>query len=238
MVDEGKEFLIRLTNRQREVLKALVELYMQNNRPISYGEIAQALQISRWTAYDIMQSIFRKGFVKIYYKPKRGPGRTEVLFIPKECAISIVSEPDSQKKSVFVRRLILNYIKKTETMGADKVIEHLVLNIMKERNPSSILLYTTALATVASTLTNDELQANLNLPFVFSSDINPPVIVSLIVEMNLAFSKKLVQFLNVFAKVNASLEELVSKFRENLYLAPSSSHRKILEFFRSFYNIK
>jgi LexA DNA binding domain len=73
-----------LTRRQRDVLARLQELYSEKGRPIHYSDLAQRLGINRFSAYDMLKVLERKGAVGSQYVLSKlsGPGRPEVTFYP------------------------------------------------------------------------------------------------------------------------------------------------------------
>ena len=76
-----------LTERRRQFLETLKTLYEKNKRPIHYAEVAKELSVSPATAYDIMQILYKEGYIDAVYlensvKNKKGRGR--IFFKPKE----------------------------------------------------------------------------------------------------------------------------------------------------------
>lgn len=81
-----------LTERRRQFLEELKELYEKYNRPIHYVELARKLSVSPATAYDILKILHKDGYVEAVYlensiKNKKGRGR--VFFKPKDKDIEI-----------------------------------------------------------------------------------------------------------------------------------------------------
>ncbi|HXK70043.1 MAG TPA: hypothetical protein PK455_01905 [Caldisericia bacterium] len=77
----------KLTNRQIECMKALISIYNTKNEPIHYSDLAPILKISKWSTYDLLKTLERKGLVKPVYKEldtKRPTkkGRRAVFFVP------------------------------------------------------------------------------------------------------------------------------------------------------------
>lgn len=73
-----------LTNRRVEFLKTLVDLSNQKDEPVHYTDVAEAMGISKWTAYDILKELEKHGFVKAkyYLNEDRNQGRSMLMFIP------------------------------------------------------------------------------------------------------------------------------------------------------------
>lgn len=81
-----------LTERRKQFLEELKELYEKYNRPIHYVELAKKLSVSPATAYDILKILLKDGYVEAIYlensiKNKKGRGR--VFFKPKDKNIEI-----------------------------------------------------------------------------------------------------------------------------------------------------
>lgn len=76
---------MKLTRRQEEFIKNLIDLSTELNGPIHYSILADRLGVSPFTAYDMLCVLEEKGMVKSEYHlaaDKSGPGRAERLFCP------------------------------------------------------------------------------------------------------------------------------------------------------------
>lgn len=73
-----------LTRRQQDALAKLQELYRQEGHSIHYTDLAQRLGISRFSAYDMLKVLEKKGAVGSEYVLGKvtGPGRPAVGFYP------------------------------------------------------------------------------------------------------------------------------------------------------------
>lgn len=74
-----------LTRRRRDFLAALITLYEHDGQPVHYSKVANALKVSRWTAYDILRQLEQDGYLEAVYetgREERGPGRTLVFYKP------------------------------------------------------------------------------------------------------------------------------------------------------------
>lgn len=74
-----------LTERQRQVLDHLRRLYRRVRRAVPYAELADSLGVSKWSAYDMMQTLEQKGMVRREYVLRGGrsrSGRSRVAFRP------------------------------------------------------------------------------------------------------------------------------------------------------------
>lgn len=82
-----------LTKRRRQFLRKLVDLYHATKLPIHYEELASALDVSKWTAYDMLKAIEKMGLLTRCYGSNRGEGgRSQVLFVPTAHAEELCKE--------------------------------------------------------------------------------------------------------------------------------------------------
>lgn len=80
---------MKLTRRQEEFIKKLLELSNEMDGPIHYSVLAERLGVSPFTAYDMLRLLEEKKLVTSEYhlaSNKSGPGRAERVFYPTETA--------------------------------------------------------------------------------------------------------------------------------------------------------
>jgi len=76
---------MKLTPRQRDFLDKLLDLYRELRRPIHYTEIAEKLGVNKFSAYDMLRVLERKGLAASEYVLAgrgAGPGRSMIVFYP------------------------------------------------------------------------------------------------------------------------------------------------------------
>ncbi|MCX7845488.1 MAG: hypothetical protein N2312_02640 [Dictyoglomaceae bacterium] len=74
-----------ITERRRQFLEALKELYKTKKRPVHYYEVAKEIKVSPATAYDILQLLLREGYIKSEYEENiKKKGRRKVFYKPIE----------------------------------------------------------------------------------------------------------------------------------------------------------
>lgn len=85
----------RLTARQRAFLDKLLELYREHKGPVHYSDVAERLGVNRFSAYDMLKVLEKKGFASSSYTlrstapaaaGRSGPGRSMVVFAPTSLA--------------------------------------------------------------------------------------------------------------------------------------------------------
>lgn len=81
----------KLTARQRAFLDKLLELYQEHRGPVHYSDLAERLGVNRFSAYDMLKVLEKKGFASSSYALRSatpmasehpGPGRSMVVFAP------------------------------------------------------------------------------------------------------------------------------------------------------------
>ena len=80
---------MKLTRRQEEFIKKMLELSEEFEGPIHYSVLAERLGVSPFTAYDMLRLLEEKKLVRSEYhlaSDKSGPGRAERVFYPTETA--------------------------------------------------------------------------------------------------------------------------------------------------------
>lgn len=76
---------VKLTPRQRQFLEQLTILWRTHKRSVHYSEVAQALGVSPFSAYDMLKVLEGKNAVASEYvleSDPAGPGRSAIKFYP------------------------------------------------------------------------------------------------------------------------------------------------------------
>ena len=86
--------MIKLTVRQQAFLEKLQDLYRERRGPVHYSTVAERLGVSKFSAYDMLRLLERKGVAGSEYllsAERSGPGRSQVVFFP-----TMVSDHEDQ----------------------------------------------------------------------------------------------------------------------------------------------
>ena len=78
-----------LTTRQGAFLVQLLDLYHEQQSPVHYTKVADRIGVTKYSAYDMLKLLERKGVVASEYVLDRddpGPGRSLIKFYPTELA--------------------------------------------------------------------------------------------------------------------------------------------------------
>jgi len=115
---------MRITKRQKEFLKILIDLYKQKGSSVHYSEVAQKLGVSKWTAYDILQLLQKEGLIEVeYILPEPDSykwsklGRSTITFYPIKKGYDILSLPKQKISSNIAE---FNRLKKDITQKFDE----------------------------------------------------------------------------------------------------------------------
>jgi len=78
---------MKLTKRQLTFIGKMLDIYLEIQEPIHYTTVAEQLNLSKYTAYDMLRLLEEKGYVESIYETRgEGPGRASVLFQPTQKA--------------------------------------------------------------------------------------------------------------------------------------------------------
>jgi len=76
---------MKLTSRQQAFLDKLFDLYREFNGPVHYSVVAERLGVNKFSAYDMLKLLEKKGVAASSYvlgEGHAGPGRSMVVFYP------------------------------------------------------------------------------------------------------------------------------------------------------------
>jgi len=84
---------IRLTERRKQFLRSVMEMYRRTQLPVHYETLAQRLGVSKWTAYDVLRALEEQGLLQRDYAVQRGePGRSQIVFVPTPKAEALFAQ--------------------------------------------------------------------------------------------------------------------------------------------------
>jgi hypothetical protein len=126
-----------LTKRRQEFLKAVVEKHLAAGQPVHYTEVAEALGVSPWTAYDILTALAEKGYLEVIHQVDRKeetPGRSKVKFKPTPLALSALNCcPKKDWESI--RSELLQRFEEADRKGAKAILKDTLAELSKISNP-------------------------------------------------------------------------------------------------------
>lgn len=131
-----------ITPRQREFLTHLLDLYHEMAQPIHYTAVAEKFGVSKWSAYDMLNLLERKGLVKREYVVDNkggGRGRSTVVFGPtpqaEEMLAALGLPNDDQEEWEAVRERILANLQTLQGAQHVQLLEELLQSVPKRTSP-------------------------------------------------------------------------------------------------------
>jgi DNA-binding MarR family transcriptional regulator len=86
---------MQLTPRQQTFLDKLFDLYREFDGPVHYSLVAERLDVNKFSAYDMLKLLEKKGMAASSYVLSRdnaGPGRSMVVFYPTHKAARFLTQ--------------------------------------------------------------------------------------------------------------------------------------------------
>ncbi len=138
-----------ITPRRMEFLQKIVSLFHQTGLPVHYAEVAQALGVSKWTAYDILKELEKQDYLHSEYvlnRFEKTPGRSVVAFRPTEKALKLLSQAGEHLPEwPAVRERLLNLFDNIKNLNPRKIKEELLEEMSQVELPVVFAAYTIAL---------------------------------------------------------------------------------------------
>jgi hypothetical protein len=132
----------RLTPRQNAFLDKLFELYQEHRAPVHYTDVAARLGVNRFSAYDMLKVLERKGFATSSYAlaaGHSGPGRSIVVFAPTREAAAFspprVEADRLDEEWRNVRAWVLKKLRETRGSSHREVLIDLVTRLPEAKAP-------------------------------------------------------------------------------------------------------
>ncbi len=135
---------MKITTRQREFLKILIDLYRQKGSSVHYSEVALKMGVSKWTAYDMLQLLHKEGLLEVEYiipesdNYKWGKlGRSTITFFPtkKGYTVSNLSQRNLPTKAAEFNKLKKEIIQKFEELKGKLNIRDLFKEALQRKSP-------------------------------------------------------------------------------------------------------
>jgi DNA-binding PadR family transcriptional regulator len=139
----------RLTRRQQEFLRALVDLYQEQEEAIHYTLVAEHLGVGRVTSYEMLRLLEERGLVHREFQrleEDRGPGRSPVSFRPTPLAVAALADLGMSvrisEEWTRVKTQILEKLRKGKSRDHDDFLKELLDRLPRRRSPDVYLTET------------------------------------------------------------------------------------------------
>lgn len=144
-----------ITQRQKEFLIKIKQLYEKSNSPVHYITVAKKFGISKWSAYEMLKVLREKGFLATKYivsPVEKNPGRSMVFFIPTKITGEILTKKEQISNQLEewyqTREYLLQIFKNLKKTSPKKVIDELLEKIPKIEMPIIFSAYIITLLVV------------------------------------------------------------------------------------------
>lgn len=131
---------MKLSDRQRDFLSRLLDLYREAKAPVHYADVAQALDVRPVTAYEMLRLLESKGLVCAEtVRPEGHRGRSMVVFSPTEKAASVIAELTgdtlSEQEWEKAKANILKALERVENVDHQALLDEFLLRIPGHKSP-------------------------------------------------------------------------------------------------------
>ena len=132
----------RLTRRQQEFLRTLIELHQQKDEAIHYSVVAEHLDVGRVTAYEMLRLLEKRGLTLREFQrseDERGPGRSPVSFRPTPQAKVVLAEQSTSGRIsdewFKVKAQIIEKLKRADGRSHEAFLKELLDRLPRRRSP-------------------------------------------------------------------------------------------------------
>jgi len=138
-----------VTRRQMDFLKTIKQVYETTNLPVHYARVAEILKISKWSAYEMLKTLERKGFLTSQYEvdqEKKYPGRARVMFAPTQLVNLVLSGKNLEdmapvKEFQLLKERLMSICDKTTETAPEELVEQMRTELSSAENPLVFCTY-------------------------------------------------------------------------------------------------
>ncbi len=146
---------MRVTRRRMEFLAKIKQLYEKNNLPVHYVRVAELLRVSKWSAYEMLKTLEKEGFLASEYavnQQGKFPGRSMVLFSPTRLVDELFFGAGHEERVPFkewrqVKERLLFLCAELKNTGSKQITDQLLAEMPSNEHPLVFGAYTIALLT-------------------------------------------------------------------------------------------
>lgn len=138
-----------VTRRQMDFLQIIKQVYEATNLPVHYARVAELLGISKWSAYEMLKTLERKGFLTSQYEvdqEKKYPGRARVMFAPTQLVNLVLSGKTLEdmapvKEFQLLKERLMFFYDKTTKTAPGELVEQMRTELSGVENPLVFCAY-------------------------------------------------------------------------------------------------
>ncbi|ADI02743.1 hypothetical protein [Syntrophothermus lipocalidus] len=138
-----------VTRRQMDFLRIIKQVYEATSLPVHYARVAELLGISKWSAYEMLKTLERKGFLTSQYEvdqEKKYPGRARVMFAPTQLVNLVLSGKTLEdmapvKEFQLLKERLMSFYDKTTKNAPEELVEQMRTELSSAENPLVFCAY-------------------------------------------------------------------------------------------------
>lgn len=130
--------MIKLTPRQRMFLTKLRDLYRERRGPVHYSTVAERLGVSKFSAYDMLRVLEKKGVAGSEYMlaaERNGPGRSQIVFYPTGSNVWEDQHGESDEGWLEFKQQLLNELQEAGDAGHREKLTDFLSRLPDLRGP-------------------------------------------------------------------------------------------------------
>jgi predicted transcriptional regulator len=220
-----------LTRRQKEFLEIILDLHERTGSCVHYTEVADLLNVSKWTAYDVMNSLAKRDLLDVKHdleRRERPQGRSMVLHAPTHKAYEALGlEKEVREDWPHIRAKLLEKVVLARETGVGRTIKETLAEITRLRSPFLFCAYMIVLLVLVIAAVKKTAEGSTIMVYLMSTVAAPDLALLLFAGATLAFALGSPQHHhNSLAIING----LVGDYEANLRRVDASQKRQLLEF--------
>jgi predicted transcriptional regulator len=137
---------MNLTERKKQFLQKLMDLYERTELPVHYETLAKAIGVSKWTAYDMLKQLEKLGFLnRDYTVNNRETGRSQIVYSPSKKAFDLLNHSSSKEVSLKeweeIKKEVLAFSKQLKELSPNVAIQKVLEEISKIKEKAIFCAY-------------------------------------------------------------------------------------------------
>lgn len=139
-----------LTQRKKQFLDKIMDLYQQTKVPVHYETLAKRIGVSKWTAYDMVKELEKLDYLTRDYALNPGEiGRSQVVYLPTEKAYVLFEKARvkeiSPEKWKQTKIIIKNFLESLKDLNRSEAIQNILEKIPSTNEHITFCAYTICL---------------------------------------------------------------------------------------------
>jgi len=135
-----------LTERRKQFLQQLMNLYEKTGLPVHYVTLARLIGVSKWTAYDVLKELEKNGLLKRDYTIKPNEiGRSMIVFTPTSEAEHLFGKKRnticSPEELTVIKNSVIGLLEEVRPLRLQQAIDLFMDKISKASIQSEFCLY-------------------------------------------------------------------------------------------------